>query len=357
MSPFVPVRPDLVALGSYHSPQVDADVRLNANESPYPPPEGWREDLSAALAGIDFNRYPDRGATALRQGLAELHGVGKEEIFCANGSNEALLCLLLAFGGPGRRALLFQPTYTLHSHLARLVGTEVVVGRRGTDFRIDIVEAEHLVGSATPEVTFVCSPNNPTGGAERLEVIETLVARAPGLVVIDEAYGQFSPTSALDLRAGGLDSSGLVVVRTFSKTWAMAGARLGYLVADPRVVQGCEATSLPYHLSTQTQVAGLLALRYRKEMGERVAAISEERSRVSAALGGMAVEWWPSDANFILFRPLRRRAREVWQALLDLGVLVRDCSTWPGLDGCLRVTVGTPADNDRFLTSLAECIA
>jgi len=355
VSPHIPVRADLVALGAYHSPQVDADVRLNTNESPYPPPDGWREDLAAAVAGIDFHRYPDRAATALRQGLAELHGVAKEEIFCANGSNEVLLCLLLAFAGPGRRAALFQPTYTLHSHLARLVGTEVVEGTRSSDFRIDPVEADRLLLSASPEITFVCSPNNPTGGAEPLELIEHLVARAPGLVVVDEAYGQFSPSSALDLRAGPADTSGMAVVRTFSKTWAMAACRLGYLVADRRVVEGCEAASLPYHLSSLTQAAGLLALRYGAEMASRVAAISEERGRLSAALSQMPVESWPSDANFILFRPERRTATEVWEGLLERGVLVRDCSRWPGLDGCLRVTVGTPADNGRFLDALGEC--
>ncbi|MDQ1362136.1 MAG: histidinol-phosphate aminotransferase, partial [Acidimicrobiaceae bacterium] len=173
---------------------------------------------------------------------------------------------------------------------------------------------------------------------------------APGLVIVDEAYGQFSSWTALDLR--GPAHPGLVVTRTFSKTWAMAGARLGYLVADPAVVQACESVVLPYHLSAQTQLAGLLALRHRDEMEARVALIAEERGRVAAALGDLPVESWPSDANFILFRPTARPARQVWQSLLDASVLVRDCSEWPGLTGCLRVTVGLPEENDRFLAAL-----
>jgi histidinol-phosphate aminotransferase len=355
-------------LTGYHSPQVPAEVRLNTNESPFPPPETWRDELASEIERIEFNRYPDRQATALRRGLAELHGVTPEEIFCANGSNEALQCLLLAFGGPGRRALLFEPTYKLHSHLSRIAGTEVVTGERTADFRIDAGEADRLLAEVRPEITFVCSPNNPTGRSEPPELVQRLVERAPGLVVVDEAYGQFAPWSALDLRspsgphsvqgssAGHNDTRGLVVVRTFSKTWAMAASRLGYLVADPEVVAGCEAVALPYHLSAPSQASGVLALRHRAEMEARVAVIAEERGRLAAALAALAVETWPSDANFLLFRAKARSAREIWKALVEQGVLVRDCSSWTGLSGCLRVTVGTPAENDRFLRALEACL-
>ena len=177
---------------------------------------------------------------------------------------------------------------------------------------------------------------------------------APGLVIVDEAYGQFSPASALELR--GPAQPGLVVTRTFSKTWAMAGARLGYLVADPAVVAACESVVLPYHLSAQTQVAGLIALRHVAEMEARVARIAEERGRVAAALGDLPVDSWPSDANFILFRPRTRDAREVWQGLLDHSVLIRNCASWDGLRGCLRVTIGTADENDRFLQALKETL-
>jgi histidinol-phosphate aminotransferase len=358
VSPLVPRRPDLAAMAGYHSPQVDVDVRLNTNESPYPPPEDWREELAEAVRAIDYHRYPDRHVSALRAALAERHGVAPDEVFCANGSDEVLQCLLLAFGGPGRRAAVFEPTYRLHSHIARVTGTEVVTGGRTADFRVDTEEADRLLAEARPEITFLCSPNNPTGRSDPPELVRHLVADAPGLVVVDEAYGQFAPWSALSMREGaGLEAEGLVVVRTFSKTWAMAAVRLGYLVADRAVVAGCEAVVLPYHLSAPTQAAGLLALGHEREMEARVAQVAEERGRLAAALAELPVTAWPSDANFILFRPERRGAGTVWQDLVDRGILVRDCSGWEGLEGCLRVTVGTADENDRFLVALRDTVA
>jgi histidinol-phosphate aminotransferase len=349
-----PVRPDLALGEGYHSPQVEAEVRLNTNESPFAPPDEWRQELLDALADVSFHRYPDRPATELRQAVADLHGVTPEEIFCANGSNEVLQSLLLAFGGPGRRALVFEPTYALHAHISHITGTEVVEGGRDDDFEIDPGDALALIGSRAPDVTFLCSPNNPTGRAEPPATVKAVAAAAPGLVVVDEAYGQFSPWSALALRGPG--QPGLVVTRTFSKTWALAGARLGYLVADPAVVAACEAVVLPYHLSVQTQLAGLLALRHKPEMEARVASISEERGRVAAALADLPVDSWPSDANFILFRPRQREADDVWRALLARSVLIRNCASWDGLKGCLRVTIGTPEENERFLHALKESL-
>jgi histidinol-phosphate aminotransferase len=354
VSAIPPVRPDLQLAEGYHSPQVEAEVRLNTNESPFAPPDAWREELLAALEEVSFHRYPDRPATELRQAVAALHEVSADEIFCANGSNEVLQCLLLAFGGPGRRALLFEPTYALHSHISRITGTEVVEGGRDDDFRIDPTDAAALLAAERPDVTFLCSPNNPTGRAEPPGTVGAVLQAAPGLVIVDEAYGQFSPWSALEAR--GPQHPGLVVTRTFSKTWAMAGARLGYLVADPAVVRACEAVVLPYHLSAQTQVAGLLALRHVPEMEARVARISEERGRVAAALADLPVDTWPSDANFILFRPRDRDADAVWRSLLTHSVLVRNCANWEGLRGCLRVTVGTVEENDRFLNALKESL-
>ncbi|HMD45069.1 MAG TPA: histidinol-phosphate transaminase [Acidimicrobiales bacterium] len=356
MSAAVPTRPDVAAMVGYHSPQVDAEVRLNTNESPFPPPEAWRSDLAAEVERVQFHRYPDRHATGLRQALAELHGVGVDEVFCANGSNEVIQSLLLAYGGPGRCAALFEPTYTLHGHIARITGTAVAAGRRTPDFKIDLAEVEAVVAEGAPTLTFLCSPNNPTGGADPPDVLEAVLTRAPGLVVVDEAYGQFSPHTALARRSGG-DGARLAVVRTFSKTWAMAGARLGYLVADPEVVASCEQVTLPYHLSALTQAAGRLALRYRGDMEARVSLVATERDRLAAALADLPVTTWPSDANFILFRPGHRPAREVWEALVARSVLIRDCSTWPGVEGCLRVTVGTPSENTRFLAALDESLS
>jgi histidinol-phosphate aminotransferase len=354
MSAIPPVRPDLALSEGYHSPQVDAEVRLNTNESPFAPPDEWRTELLEALEEVSFHRYPDRPATELREAIAAVHGVTPDAVFCANGSNEVLQSLLLVFGGPTRKALVFEPTYALHSHIARITGTEIVEGGRDDDFLIDPNDAHALIQASRPDITFLCSPNNPTGRAEPPETIAALTAAAPGLVIVDEAYGQFSPSSALDLR--GQTNPGLVVTRTFSKTWALAGARLGYAVADPAVVEACEQVVLPYHLSAQTQLAGLLALRHVPEMESRVARITEERGRVAAALADLPVDSWPSDANFILFRPRDRDADDVWSSLLAHSVLIRNCASWDGLKGCLRVTIGTAEENDRFLHALKESL-
>jgi histidinol-phosphate aminotransferase len=355
MSAIPAVRADLALMEGYHSAQVDAEVRLNTNESPFPPPPEWNRRYQAELSEISFHRYPDREATKLRAALAKLHGVGADEVFCANGSNEALQCLLLAFGGPGRRIVTFEPTYALHSHIARLTGAQVVSGERTPDFQIEREEVDRVLVGGDAAVVFLCSPNNPTGRVEPEALVNYVLERAAGLVVVDEAYGQFAPWSALSLR-GASNARGLVVVRTFSKTWSMAASRLGYLVADPAVVAACEHVALPYHLSATTQAAGLLALEFQDEMEARVAVIAEERGRVSAALGELPLETWPSDANFVLFRPLHKDAAVVWSDLLGQSVLIRDCSSWEGLPGCLRVTIGTPEENDRFLTALKESL-
>ena len=353
-NPLPQPRDDLVALEGYHSPQLDVDVRLNTNESPYPPPREFVDSWLGALAEVPLHRYPDRGARRLREGLATHHGQRIDRVFCANGSNEVLQTLLLTYGGAGRRALVFEPTYALHSHIARITGTEVVEGQRDDTFLIDPQDAERLIAAGRPAITFLCSPNNPTGRAEPSDTVERVARVAPGLVVVDEAYGQFSSWTALGLR--GPAQPGLVVTRTFSKTWALAGARLGYLVADPGVVEACEAVALPYHLSAQTQLAGLLALRHVREMETRVARITEERGRVAAALNELPVDSWPSDANFILFRPRERDADGVWRSLLAHSVLIRNCASWEGLKGCLRVTIGTPEENGRFLQGLKESL-
>ena len=350
MQPVVPLRPDLALVEGYHSPQVDVAVRLNTNEAPQSPPDGFLDAFVEEIRRIPFHRYPDRHATELRACLADLHGVRPEQVFAANGSNEVLQCLLLAVGGPGRRAAVFEPTYQLHAHIARITGTEVVTGRRAEDFSLDLDEVARVLDVHDPVITFLCSPNNPTGRAEPPDVVGAVVERAPGLVVVDEAYGQFSPWSALPLVS---DGGRVVVVRTFSKTWSMAANRLGYLVGPASLVEALDEVTLPYHLDAVKQAAGRIALRFRAEMEARVAGVVEERGRLTAGLAQLPVDAFPSDANFILFRPRDRDASEVWASLVERSVLVRDCSGWPGLDGCLRVTVGTPAENDCFLSALA----
>lgn len=346
-------RPDLGLREGYHSPQVDVPVRLNTNESPLPPPAGWTERLVGEVRRIDWNRYPDRHATELRAALAGLHGVHPEQVFCANGSNEVLQSLCLAYGGPGRRVAVFEPTYALHSHIARLTGTGTAVGRRRPDFSLDLDQVRDVMAAADPVITFLCSPNNPTGMSDDPVAVRSVLERCPGLVVVDEAYGQFADWSALEMVD---DDRPLVVTRTFSKTWSMAAARLGYLVGPRAVVAALERVALPYHLDAFKQVAGRLAVEFVGQMEQRIGLIVRERQRIVAAFGRLPVTVWPSQSNFVLFRPESRKGDEVWAGLLDRGVLVRDTSSWPGLAGCLRVTIGTPEENDVFLSALEEVL-
>lgn len=350
----VPVRPDLRAMEGYHSPQVEVAVRLNTNESPEPPPAAWRDAFAAEVSRLDWHRYPDRGAAELRAAIAALHGVEPGQVFAANGSNEVLQTVLLAYGGADRCVATFEPTYQLHSHIARVTGTGVVEGERAADFSLDLDEVRRVVGSAQPIVTFLCSPNNPTGMVDTEDVVREVLDLAPALVVVDEAYGQFAPWSALALVD---DDRPLVVTRTFSKTWSMAAARLGYLVGPSWLVAELDKVALPYHLDAAKQIAGRLALRFVDEMEVRVKAVVEERERIAATLRDLPVRLWPSGANFILFRPEERSGQEVWDGLLARGVLVRNCSSWPRLHDCLRVTVGTPAEDDAFLDALREVLA
>jgi len=346
---------NLGSLQGYHSPQVDVEVRLNTNESPYAPPAEWIGSVVAEIERIDFHRYPDRGATDLRAALAELHGVRAEQVFVANGSNEVLQTLFLTYGGAGRSCAVFEPTYAMHGQIARLTGTSVLQGERGADFLLDLDEVGRVLAGGAPSLSFVCSPNNPTGRAESPATLARVLDLAPGLVVVDEAYGQFSSWTALDSVD---DDVPLVVTRTYSKTWSMAGFRLGYLVGPAAVVAELDKRVLPYHLDTVKQMAGRLALRYQAEMEARVAGLIAERQRLTAGLAKLTVEVWPSDANFVLFRPTGRSGDEVWQGLVDRSVLVRNCGSWGGrLVDCLRVTVGTPAEDDRFLAALAEVLA
>ncbi len=347
-------RADVALMDGYHSPQVDVAVRLNANEAPVPPPAGFADAVRDRVAAVDWNRYPDRGARRLRERLAEHHGVDPASVFAANGSNEVLQTLCLAYGGAGRTVAVFEPTYALHSHIARLTGTEVAVGERREDFTIDLDEVRRVLAESSPSITFLCSPNNPTGTIDPPEVLAAVLRDAPGLLVVDEAYGQFAPRSAVADVAPGVP---LVVVRTFSKTWSMAAARLGYCVAPPEIVAALEKVVLPYHLDAVKQAAGEVALDFEDDMRARVAALVEERGRLVAALADVAVDVFPSGANFVLFRPREHDGPAVWQGLLDRSVLVRDCTSWPRLEGCLRVTIGTPTEDDAFLAALKEVLA
>ncbi|MFM8969552.1 MAG: histidinol-phosphate transaminase [Actinomycetota bacterium] len=348
-----PRRDDLREMSGYHSPQVSVKVRLNTNESPIEPPAEFLKALAAAVSDVKWNRYPDRAARELRAAIGALHSVGPENVFVANGSNEVLQAVLLAYSGAGRTVATFEPTYQLHSHIARIAGATVVNGKRNPDFTLDVSEVRRVCTEFAPSVTFLCSPNNPTGMAEDPAVVKATVEHAPGVVVVDEAYAQFSPHTALDYVS---EKSKVAVSRTFSKTWSMAAARLGYLVAPKWMISDLEIVTLPYHLDAMKQRAGLLALQHIGHMEAGVKTVVAERERLLAAMRSLPLTVWPSQANFILFRPTQVAGRAVWQAMLDVGVLVRDCSSWDGLTDCLRVTVGTAVENDAFLSALRGAV-
>jgi len=336
---------------------MDVEVRLNTNESPLPPPAEFVDALAEATRAIDWNRYPDRGAGPFRAALAERYDVGADQVFTANGSNEVIQSLFLAYGGFGRSVAVYEPTYTMYAQIARSTGTRVVRGWREPDFSLDLPAVAALLDAERPDLVVLCSPNNPTGTLESGNLISEVVEAVGsygGLVVVDEAYGQFAPHSAVDL----LDNDrNLVVSRTFSKTWAMAGARIGYLLAPSWCVAELEKVALPYHLDAFKQAAGKLALAYGSAMDQRISILVSERERMAAALKALPVTAWPSAANFILFRPETRPGREVWQDLIDRSVLVRDFTTMEGVEGCLRVTIGTGEENDRFLEALREALS
>ncbi|HWO71904.1 MAG TPA: histidinol-phosphate transaminase [Actinomycetota bacterium] len=343
-------RPGLREVEPYQAPQLEVRARLNTNECPYPLPEGFVEDLARAVRELPLHRYPDREATRLREGLAEAAGHAPEGTWVANGSNEVLLQLLLAYGGPGRTALVFPPTYALHERIAWTAHTGVARVPLGPGFLLGPEEVDRAV-ELRPEVALVCSPNNPTGNAQPLDVVERLASALDGLVIVDEAYVEFGGESALPLVRR---HPNVVVVRTFSKAFALAGARIGYCLAAPEVVEDLRRVRLPYHVSALTQAAGLAALRHRAEAEAILDAVRRERDRILSALRAMpGVEAFPSDANFVLFRP-PRPAPLVFRGLLDRGVLVRDLSE--AVEGCLRVTAGTPAEVDLFLEALEEVL-
>jgi histidinol-phosphate aminotransferase len=352
----LPLRADLAGLEPYGAPQLDVPVRLNTNENPYPPSPELVRAIGAAAAGAaaSLNRYPDRDATELRAELAGYlgHGLTGRQVWAANGSNEILQQLMQAFGGHGHTALGFEPSYSMHPIIARTTGTTWLDAGRDEDFGLDAGRAAQRIREAAPDLVFLTSPNNPTGTALPIEAIEAVCAAAPGVVVVDEAYAEFArdgTRSALTLLPA---FPRLVVTRTMSKAFALAGARVGYLAADPAVIDALLLVRLPYHLSALTQAAARAALGHAGELLSRVAELRAERDATADWLRGQGLRVAESDANFVLFGGLRDR-RAVWQGLLDAGVLVREV----GPPGWLRVTIGTPAEMAAFRAALAGVLA
>ncbi|MGH3736866.1 MAG: histidinol-phosphate transaminase [Micromonosporaceae bacterium] len=348
----LPLRDELRGRSPYGAPQLDVPVRLNTNENSYPLPEPVVDAVLAAIRGVlrDLNRYPDRDAVALREDLAAYlgHGLTGAHTWPANGSNEIQQQLLQAFGGPGRSALGFTPSYSMHPLLALGTGTGWIEGARNPDFGIDTDAAIAQLAEHRPDVVFLCSPNNPTGTALDPATARAVLDAAPGIVVVDEAYAEFArpgTPSALTLLP---DHPRLVVTRTMSKAFAFAGTRLGYLAAHPAIVQALQLVRLPYHLSALTQAAARAALAHAEATLATVEAIKQQRDRLVRELTALGLDVAPSDANFVLFGTFGDQ-QLIWQRLLDHGVLVRDV----GLAGWLRVTAGTEAETTAFLDAMA----
>jgi histidinol-phosphate aminotransferase len=359
MTPLPPglLREELVGIEPYGAPQLDVPVLLNVNENPYPPSSVVVAEIERAVAAAarDLNRYPDREFVALREALAGYlgHGVTPAQVWAANGSNEVMLHLLQAFGGPGRTALSFAPTYSMYPEYARDTHTAWEVGHREQDFTLDPERAVALVRERRPHVVLLPSPNNPTGTALPHEAIGALCeALDEGLLVVDEAYAEFRRTgtpSALELLPA---HPNLVVTRTMSKAFALAGARLGYLAASPEVCDALRVVRLPYHLSAVTQAVAVAALRHAGELLGAVDRLRAERDEIVEWLRAQGFTVADSDANFVLFGTFPDR-HAVWQGLLDRGVLIRET----GPDGWLRVSVGTPAEMAAFREALTSVTA
>jgi histidinol-phosphate aminotransferase len=358
---FPPVREELRGIEPYGAPQLDVPVQLNTNENPYGPSEACTDDIAASVkeAATSLNRYPDREHVELRAALADYlardtpHAITPDQVWAANGSNEVMLQLLQAFGGPGRTAVSFAPTYSMYPEYARDTHTRWVAGRRADDFGLDLEAARELVEAEQPHVVFLPSPNNPTGTALAPEAIGALceLVGERGIVVVDEAYGEFrraGTASALELLP---QHRNLVVTRTMSKAFAAAGLRLGYLAADPAIADAIRVVRLPYHLSSITQAVALAALRHAPELLAAVDSLRTERDATVTWLRDLGLDVADSDANFVLFGTFDDR-RAAWEGLLALGVLIRET----GPEGWLRVSIGTADEMAAFRQALTTVI-
>ncbi len=351
----LPIRDSLKGRQPYGAPQLHVPVALNVNENTHRIPQEVALDIVERLSAavLQINRYPDREFMALRGALAQYlgHSLAAENIWAANGSNEVIQQIFQAFGGPGRKAMGFGPTYSMYPIIAQAQDTGYVDAPRGERYELDVATALAGMQANEPNITIVCSPNNPTGTPVSLEVIEAIYDATDGIVVVDEAYAEFAADgtpSALELLEG---RPRLMVSRTMSKAFAFAGARVGYLAADPAVIDALRLVRLPYHLSSFTQAAAEAALAHADVMLSAVAEIRVQRDRIVAELAEMGLDPYRSDSNFVLFGGLENPA-DVWQKLLDDGVLVRNM----GIANTLRVSAGTEAETTAFLTSLRKLV-
>ena len=358
-SAWLPLRQDLQPLSPYGAPQVAAEATLNTNENPYAPSPELAKAISDRIhqVAVNLNRYPDRDAVLLRKSLAAfINNISStsfnvDQIWAANGSNEIIQSLFMAFGD--RPTLGFTPSYSMHPLIAKVIGVQWVDGGRRPDFSLDMEQAVKRISQEKPSLTFLTTPNNPTGTVITLDEIAALAeaaARVNGLLIVDEAYAEFSnlPSAVTLIKK----YPNLIVIRTMSKAFAFAGARLGYLIADPEIVSAMFLVRLPYHLSSLTQAAAEVALEFQAELLGTVSSLIDAREFVTSELEKMGLQVVPSQANFILFTGFRLEQGQLWRQLLDRGVLIRDV----GLLGHLRMTIGNEAENRKFIAALQEIL-
>ena len=356
----LPLRDELRGEEAYGAPQLDVDVRLNTNENPYPPSDDLIADLVAQVEKVasDLNRYPGRDAVALRSALADYVtrqtgvDITVDQVWAANGSNEILQQLLQAFGGPGRSAMGFVPSYSMHPILSSGTQTEFIgIDRDPETFDIDMDSALAAIAEHRPDVIFITTPNNPTGNLTTLADLRRIIEAAPGIVIVDEAYAEFTEEPSATTLLAEFPSK-LVVSRTMSKAFDFAGGRLGYFVANPAFIDAVMLVRLPYHLSTLTQAAATVALRHSDATLSTVAKLADERDRVVAALNSYGYDVIDSYSNFVFFGRFADAAT-AWQSFLDEGVLIRDV----GVPGRLRATIGLPSENDALLAAAKKLAA
>ena len=355
---WLPLRDDLRGLSPYGAPQISSVIRMNTNENPYPPSHSLAQDISGRILEIaqNLNRYPDRDAIALRTGLAKYLGqsssvsLGVDQVWVANGSNEIIQSLFLAFGDGS--ALGYVPSYSMHALIANVTKTPWIEGERNLDFSLNVELAVQKIWQLKPKLTFITTPNNPTGTAVSIATIEALAqetARVGGLLLVDEAYAEFSShRSAVTLIE---NFPNVVVIRTMSKAFAFAGARIGYMAANSEVIRAIQLVRLPYHLSQVTQAIGLVALDHSEELLKNVAKLVQARKEMAKALSDLGCSVLPSEANFLLFSV--PASEEIWSSVLAQGILIRDV----GLSGYLRVTIGTEDENRSFISALRTSLA
>jgi histidinol-phosphate aminotransferase len=324
---------------------------MNTNESPYAPPERMVDEIVEEIREVALNRYPDRDAGGLYDLLSQHLEWPRAGLWIANGSNEVLMHLFLAFGGPGRTSMTFEPTYSLHTLIPSIAGTATVQVARTHELSLDVDSAVGVIRERQPDIVILCSPNNPTGDVTPRSAVRVVLEEAPGLVVIDEAYGDFAGDDA-SARSLIRDHPNLVITKTFSKAWRLAGVRIGYLLASEDVVSDLARVRLPYHLSAPTQVVGRAALRHAGETLRFVHAICEERDRIAVELQALGLKTYPSKANFVLFEV--DDPQETWESLIARDILVRAYPNVPRLEHCLRVTAGLTEEADAFIDAMRE---